>query len=457
MWNPDGVACAAALELGNPAFFFHINHLIYAFLGVLFWRGAAIPMGMARALPALQLFTSIVAAIGLIGTYRAVRATIDDKWLAFGITCWIGLTAVFWVWSVEAQVYSLGFAGVAWATAFLLNTWTPNKYRWAGLLHGIGMLGHLMHGLWIAPALYWMATEPESPGTSRAQNRITYLRWLAATVVTPYLLVISLVIAPTLRTKSAFGNWIKGSLGLTQDRRIAWHTEGWSGPLTWLKSTANFFWGSLWPYGQPMVTQGRLLFILSVIAMGLCFVLALRSKQRKVTYFAMIWIGIYGLLLMTWEPSTLCYRMSEAMPFALLLALGIERLPKTWLRWGVLGVGIVSTTLLTWQTRILPMSHEDGNALFNQIRLLAKITPANSIYLTEGGPTWIYMLYFTGRTALNLQNVPSDKIEDMVNRHKKFVPTFVHTSALRDPVAKAWLDRYTLKQLSPELPWLKVS
>jgi hypothetical protein len=114
MWNFDGVACAAALELGNPVFYFHSNHLLYGFLGVGFWKLTSL-MGLHRALPALQLFTSLLSVGGLLGVYQCILRLLQDRWLALGIVLSVSVTAVLWVWSVEAQVYALGFLGICWA------------------------------------------------------------------------------------------------------------------------------------------------------------------------------------------------------------------------------------------------------------------------------------------------------------------------------------------------------
>ena len=71
-WNFDGVACAAALELGNPVYFFHAQHLMYGFLGFLFWK-LLLPLGVVKALPALQIFCSLLSAAGFI--FSGVCAT----------------------------------------------------------------------------------------------------------------------------------------------------------------------------------------------------------------------------------------------------------------------------------------------------------------------------------------------------------------------------------------------
>src|SRR5260221_1232384 len=104
LWNFDGVACAAALELGNPFYLFHANHLLYGFLGYGFWKLIGSPLGLIRALPALQFFTSLLAALGLLGLYRLLLALLKNNVSALLLTCGLSVTAAFWVWSVEAQV-----------------------------------------------------------------------------------------------------------------------------------------------------------------------------------------------------------------------------------------------------------------------------------------------------------------------------------------------------------------
>jgi len=38
------------VELGNAVYFFHGNHLLYGFLGYLYWKFLMAPLGIARAL-----------------------------------------------------------------------------------------------------------------------------------------------------------------------------------------------------------------------------------------------------------------------------------------------------------------------------------------------------------------------------------------------------------------------
>jgi len=234
MWNFDGVACAAALELGWPLYFFHANHLLYGFLGFLFWKGLGAPMGLSRALPALQLFTSLVAALGLIGLYRILYALLKNNISSLLLTLGLAVTAAFWVWSVEAQVYALGFLPLAWATHLLFNSQSDKKYFWVGLLHAGAVLGHVMHAMWIVPAIYWMW------GDIKAIRQ--YAMTLAVATVLPYALVLCFVVIPG-RDWARILIWLKGSAGLTPDRRWAWHSPGWIGPWQWLRSTVRRYGG----------------------------------------------------------------------------------------------------------------------------------------------------------------------------------------------------------------------
>lgn len=456
MWNFDGVACAAALELGNPAYLFHVNHLLYAFVAFLFWKGIACPLGLTRALPALQLFTTLLSGIALVGIFQTLQLLLNRKWLALAVTLLVASTAVYWVWSIEAQVYALGVLGLAFATYTLLRPSFAYQFAWVGFFHGLGVLGHLMHVLWAVPAIFWIYSNHEFRRTA-ALERNVYLRWLAATITVPYFLVFGFVIRPSHAGRESLFNWLKGSVGLNADRHFQWHSEGWAGPLLWLRTTAQAVWGNLWAYAHRPGALEWTLFALSATSLVALLVLSIRRTDTRLKQFALLWIGVYGLLLWTWEPSTLCYRMSEAIPFALLVGGGLTQLASAKRRNLLLGTAILSTAALTLMSRIKPMSRDSLNPLYRQTLALAAITPKNGLFLTDGPSEWMYMLYFTGRTTLNLKRLAPEKIANDVEHHSTVEPVFVHTAALRDDAHATWLNRFRLQQVSPDLPWAKVT
>ncbi len=420
LWNFDGVACATALEIGNPFYFFHANHLLYGFLGYGFWKFVGLPCGLTRSLPALQLFTSLLAALGLVAVHWLARSILKNKVSALVLTVGLSVTAAFWVWSVEAQVYTLGFFPLAWATYVLLEYVGAQKYVWIGLLHAAAVLGHLMHFLWAIPALYWMWGHP---------NAIRhYLKVLFLATMIPYALVLALVIAP----KHDFAHvliWLKGSAGLTPDRAWAWHFSGKTGAWRWFQSTASVFWGSFWPYGGIQVTAA--LWVLAGISILLFAVFLVRSwenRHEKTWWFSWIWLAVYGLFLSTWEPQTLCYRIPDIIPLGILFALGL----KTWrapLQILMSALWLGTTLALNLSTRILPMHQIERNLVYQDTLSLSKRSPPRSLYITQGGLSWIYLLYFMGRTAWNANAIDVGDLKKAIDRVKRNRPVYLQKGA----------------------------
>lgn len=448
-WNFDGVACAAALELGNPVYLFHVQHLLYGFFGLLFWKALA-PVGVVKALPALQLFCSVLTAVGLGFLWRALRDITHDPWLALLFSTAAGLGAAVWVWSVEAQVYPLGFLGLAGATAFLLAPNPAPRMRAIGAWHALAILGHVVHVLWAIPALYWIR-----------KNRLpwkSYVTTMIGLVVLAYAEVWFCVLRRHHGQGAWLSYWIKGSLGLTTNRSIAWHWPGWSGPWQWLQATPGQWWGTFWPYGGVSIpTTIHLLSVASQLALAGLLILALRRwRVQPLVGFALLWIGVYALFFCTWEPGMLCYRMADAIPYSLLFAIGVQALPVRATRYTLAGFWLVSLGIVNFCTRAWPMHDTARNWLYQQTVLLAKVTPERSIYLTEGGLPWIYMLYFTGRSAWNVQAMSLADFDASWSQLKPRPALYAMSSLLRDPQAAAWLLRHPMHVL-PDLPWLEVS
>lgn len=250
MWNFDGVACAAALELGNPIYFFHSNHLIYAFFGYLFWK--PISGILPRALPALQLFTSILSASALVGLFCTLRDVLPmSRRMPLMLTLCVSASAVVWVWSIEAQVYALGFLALSWATYELFRTPHPGRWTRVGWLHAGAILGHIVHVIWIIPALYWLKRQG---GPIRGHARQYLVPVIIGTAV-PYALVIAGFLTVGHADHHWLAKWLMGSAALNPTSVFQWHWGGALGPILWLKTSFRLFWGGflVLPYANPDV------------------------------------------------------------------------------------------------------------------------------------------------------------------------------------------------------------
>jgi len=447
-WNFDGVACAAALELGNPVYLFHAQHLLYGFLGFLAWK-LLLPLGMHRALPALQMFTSVLASASLYVLWRVLAALSKDAWLAFFLTCAAGFSAVFWMWSVEAQVYSLGVLGLAAATFFLLSEDAPLRMRRVGFWHGVAVLGHLVHGLWMIPASYWIYKRklPVRP----------YLAAFVGTVAVAYTAVAVFVLRPYHGHGDWLSHWIKGSLGLSADRSLAWHWPGGSGILQWTQATPGVLWGTWTSDAGPVAPWIHGLTLLSILFLaGWTARSARRGKSSALVIFNGIWLGSYAIFFSTWEPRTLCYRMSDLIPFTLLLMSACLVWPARRWRLAIAGCWMASLGVINFFTVARPLHNSLNNETYQQTLALARLTPVQSLYLTPGGLSWMYLLYFTGRSAWNVHTLSMNEFDKSWSALQPRPALYAANVLLQDPAAAPWLAHHHLKML-PGLSWLEVS
>lgn len=455
-WNFDGVACAAALELGKPLYFFHANHLLYGFLGFLFWRATTPFFHMDRALPALQLFTSLLSALGLVGLCKMTLEITKDRLLSLLLTLSLSVTAAFWMWSIEAQVYPLGFTGLAWATYFLLHHRGRAKETSIGILHGLAVLGHIVHVLWLIPALYyWRYANADLRTAKRHMRRYSLV--MGSTVLLSYALVILSLFQPWARGWRVVSIWLKGSAGLTADRHWQWHFPGLTGPLTWLKATFPTLWGSFSPYPQvPVSSAIWVLTALSMMLLAAFLVYSWTSRRLPLWTFAVLWLACYGIFFWTWEPTMLCYRMTDIIPIAILVSLGLQ---QPWSRWAkalLLETFFLSTLTVNAVTRIHPMSQTERNLAYTNALELSRMTPRTSLYLTDGGLLWMYLLYFTGRSALNATTMDAERLATTIEEQRSLRPIYVQSSLLRDANAQPWLLKQHYRQLKETSTWLQL-
>ena len=104
-------------------------------------------------------------------------------------------------------------------------------------------------------------------------------------------------------------------------------------------------------------------------------------------------------------------------------------------------------------TQILPMNRPGLNSAYSQTVELSQLTPATSLYLTTGGTPWIYLLYFTGRTAWNIRHWPPASLAHEIQRQKSTRSIFIQSDVAHSDKAQSWIEAYKLKPVSPDLAW----
>jgi len=241
----------------------------------------------------------------------------------------LAVTASFWVWSIEAQVYALGFLALAMGDLSPDPTLRPSEILWVGILHGLAVLGHVFAWGVDDSVLYWMLRKVDPLHIKPFRRIRSYLICFSLTVLLPYLAGHFGSGSLPAAAWSAFGSGSKAAQHSPQ-------TAGGPGilqafrDLDLVQIDMAILVGKLRTVSRHTRAVGTMDFDHFIHHHFYCpFDMRRKSKTKSLSRFSWLWIGVYGLFLSTWEPSTLCYRMTDILPLGILLALGFANLPAS--------------------------------------------------------------------------------------------------------------------------------
>lgn len=382
-FNFDGVACAIAVEMGEPRHLVHGNHVAYGALG---WGLDALLRLVGYRGPAvasLQILSSLLGAAGVAGFCRLLLNMGFAPTLAAAASTGVAVSRLYWTWSLEAQVYPLGVAFLTWAAAELCRA-RPRPFV-AGVFHAGSILGHVGN-LMFAPAAWSQLPD--------AGSRRRYLIGLAGTTAAGYLAAIVFFVRPA----SLFDlrSWLLGSTALSVDRRFTWLGE-WSLERFgyWLRVSAEMLSGSLYTGVAAWLAA----------ALGAAYAFRERPKAARL---ALLWLGGYALLYTNWQPTTVVYRYTDVPALWLLLACAAEAAirgeGKPSFRAAGAGLGCLALYLAVWNAgaAILPGSRPEQNPDLQRALWLGRETPENA-WIVAHATEQVYVPYFANRRPLNIR------------------------------------------------------
>lgn len=385
-YNFDGVACAMAVDLGNPRYWVHGNHVAYAALGAGLHGLLGLLGYSGPAIVSLQLFSSLLGAIGVAGLCAMLLNLGFAPPLAVAASAGLAVSRAWWVWSLESQVYPLGAACLVWAAAELMRS--KPRPALAGALHAGAILGHVGHAMFTPAA--W-ACLPD------ARSRRSYAAGLAGTGAAGYLIAILGFYRPTglgdLRT------WLLGSAALPADRSFHWqggytlrHLQDWLQAKLELASgdmlVGAVIWGvALWGAAQAW------------------------KSRPKVARLAALWLAGYAALYSNWQPYIVQYHYSDVPLLWLLLACAAEAAGKGdaklpgFARAGAVAASAVFLAIWNWAGEIRPAAEPANNADLQRSLWIGRETPEDAWIVVEAIEQ-VYVPYFAHRKPLNLRYYP---------------------------------------------------
>lgn len=429
-YNFDGVACAIAVDLGDFKHLVHGNHLSYGLCGWLFHRLWQALGYTGPAMLPLQVLDSLLGGAGIGVFHRCLTKLKLPRAVALPAGVGLAVSYAYWFWSLEVQVYMLGalFLLLAASECFDEN---PRPGR-AGLLHGLAVLGHAGHVMFLPAALYlfWR----------RKKDIPRYLAALAAAVVAAYALVALFIVCP--QNYHEWRVWLLGSAALTLDKSFQWHGGySWAGLREWLKMTFRIFSDPAGLTG-PARTCGWLIAgaALAAAAWGV-------KRQSRAARAALLWIIGYALLFISWEPYTIVYRITDLAALWLLIALAFQGAPAR-IGGGLLCGWALTAGIFNWTQSIQPRTDPSKNAAYQQALWIGAVTPENS-WVAARSIDEVYIPYFAYRRPLNLRYFEADpgllakRLRDIELRGE---PVYVAEKTLSPELWNLFFRDYGLEQ-----------
>ncbi|OGR58973.1 MAG: hypothetical protein A2X36_00825 [Elusimicrobia bacterium GWA2_69_24] len=418
LFNFDGVACAIAVELGDLKHLVHGNHLVYGLTGLAFHRLlAAAGLGWS-AIAALQFMGCALGAWGAGSMCALLLRAGFGKSSAVLAALGLGVSYIWWLRSVDAQVYVLAALFLVWCLDEALRP-SPRPYRLA-LWHGLAMLSHASHALLTPLVLYslWRSR----PAAACKRDAGVYLCAAALLVAASYAAAAVLWVRPSGLDELRV--WLLGSAALGPGRTPMW--IGFSSPAQavgdWLKASVGIVSPALW------------------LALPVWLAAASTLDPRRLGEFrtaavsGWIWLASYPALFLFWEPYKLDYHMTDLIPLWLLAAVGTARRLRG--RRAQLGAAafVLALAAVNGVRGIRPVSDPAMNRSFQKALWLEKVTPENAWIASEGLDK-VYIPYFAHRRPLILgpyQGRGAELRERVAGLRAPGDPVFFTSDILRD-------------------------
>jgi hypothetical protein len=334
----DGITNALAAESNEPIRWFHPNHPLYPFLGVVGFRIQRFLGYEGFAIYSLSNLNSVLSAAGLTLVLRTMRSLVGSA-LALATVLMLGTSYGIWAYAVDARAVgaSIFFSCLIYSFLFRRTDAQPLS-PWS--LRGLGLLSALYilcHGIAVlhVPAVAWWCVR-KSTWKSVASNYLAPILILGSLSMG---LIYWTLILPVSQT--SFLNWILGYAGHTN---ISFWVESvgalfkgqWAGwkhffYVPWFNSPSDHMM-------ETLVGAGALLFVI------LCLRPYFKDmKNNFLSSILFVWGVSVGVFLTFWSPGQEGFRIHMVVPIMLGLVLSNREFKPA--KWAVGFFAVVIFTL----------------------------------------------------------------------------------------------------------------
>ena len=438
VYDFDGTAFSLQLEFVKAGtswpFLLHPHHLVYEPLGYLFWSLLSLAGWKVRSIIALEVFDVVLASISLAVFARNLQLLDPKKkWLAFLCALGLGFSYAYWYLSVEPEVYQLALLFLNLAFYVLLRTGRKaqgsrlsNSQKLLliialGLLSTLVITGHLIHGLFGIPVIYFAI---KTLGGRKGWSKIAPAFWVVgcAGVFTGSIYFLSFWLNPLTVHKPAkmpgqFKNWfldLAASANNFGFPESYWNTS-LSAPGQWLRGVA---WALCKKavQGEPGIfwKLAIVFCLLVLVCYFISFLVALiknRGKPDTNHMVILLWLITGAAFSAFWAPGWYEQKMYLLPAVWAAIYLGIPAGSDSRIKKIIHPVLVLSAVailfLVNFKFEIHPGSIAENNQEWKVARQIKEASRPGSLIVISGLPLGynigkVYIPYFSDRWVFAL-------------------------------------------------------
>ena len=451
----DGITFAQAIEDAsslNPSLV-HPNHLIYNFVGYIFYKLLRVFGFELRAVTALQILNSLLSAACAGVMFVILSETLRSLYLSVCLTLLFAFSATWWRFSTDANAYIPSVLFVLLSFYLVL----PNHKARPLLLAVTFFISLAFHQLAVVMfpvlALGVYLQDGQHSLKRRALNGVLFSTVAAVLIVAAY---------------AYFFNVATGSFDV--GRLLSWTASYspdadtkfnfWSNLQYSLRGQVRLFFGGrfnllrgLWNPLIIVLLACLILAVLWVLFEALKKLLRVRglsefrleSQQKTVLLLSLLWTGLYLVFLFFWLPQNTFYRVFYLPGLILLLGLALSSFKHKASRSRGLAAFVVAVVLANFLFLIYPFSHVEKYPPLAFALQMNREWPAGTvIYYGAVNSDAGLVRYFNPSTRWKLLDPKSLEL-----------PAWLETTAIAQlastPEGARWLETHARKETLKEL------
>ena len=332
----DGLAFAGQVEKDNEPLwiYFHPHHLLYTFLGRLFYLWGRAHGAAWDGLVALQLLDILTGVVGTLIAYHLLVRETNDRLVSFLSAAGMALSHSYWYFSTIPGVRI--FATVTPLLAWYVLTYQRHRapaFGWIlGLFHTLAVLGHQTNLLLIPAFLGGIWCIQEKSVWEKVKASFFYLVSLTAGVLAAYGYV-----GRYIYNTKTFHDWLWWVF-------TYFHTDkNWGGyfkPSGFARGESAMGLAFL-PQVHPTKTLADpltfgaaetifLYAILVLLAVLLVRFKSLWSRHRQAIWVSVLWLLAFVPFFIWWEPWNIEFWVASTVPCWIMMGLVVSDLSNLW-------------------------------------------------------------------------------------------------------------------------------